>query len=101
MANEHAAAPQSLDKTIGERKIEPAHGHPQVIIDCEQDICPAAIAGKVFISKLKRRRSPCNKMRGRLVDLVENSRADEPNNSVAGSLGVIVESLCAFRGLIR
>ena len=34
-------------------------------------------AGHVFISKLKRRRSSCNEMRGGLVDLVENSRADE------------------------
>ena len=101
MASEDTAAPQSLDKTIAERKIEAAHGHPELIIDREQDICPPALAGHVFVSKLKRRGSPCDEMRGGLVDLVENSCADELNDSVAGSLGVIVECLRAFRGMIR
>src|SRR5215468_4014796 len=102
MATEHAAAPQSLDKTIAECKIKPAHRNPELIIDREHDICSPPLAGTVFISKLQRRGSPCDEMRGVLVDLVENSCADEPNGSVARSLGVIVvECLCVFRGRIR
>ena len=101
MACEHAAAPQSLDETMNERKIEPAHRNPELIIDREHDICPVSHAGNVFISNLKRRGSSCDEMRRGLVDLVENSSVDEPNGSIAASLGVIVECLCVFRGQMR